>query len=448
VSLSDGQVLQGLIDKDTPNRVDFIQVSQPPGHAISLIVHPLTRDKITSLRRITPEEHERLRQRVARYRARAAVETSQMEGLELSSTTVEGTTLWQFQGDRFRLTSSTDEATTRKLAVRIDQVFRAFDLCFPRGTPRELRPVEVRVFGKWGEYEAYQRSLGLAMNNPAFYAPDTGAIAAGTDLSQFAIELAAAQRQNTATRALFDERLAALTEQKKQLAADLQAQGVSAEKRKAILALEQNLWDDQKREFDAKIDGVTRRNQAKFRVATDRMFARLYHEAFHAYLDNDLYPRPEFEVPRWLNEGFALIFEAGQMEGETLRIDAPRADALQRLQADLKGPTPLTLVELLTAAPETFMVDHRRGAGDSSRAYLYAWGLAYYLAFDQGLISADEFSEYVHAVAPGSSPVARFEKLIGCPLDEFEPRWREAMQQLKRFGRVGEGATAPEPKST
>ena len=43
-------------------------------------------------------------------------------------------------------------------------------------------------------------------------------------------------------------------------------------------------------------------------------------------------------MPPWLNEGLAVIFEGGLLEGNTLRVDAPNPVALKKLKADLAGP--------------------------------------------------------------------------------------------------------------
>ena len=40
------------------------------------------------------------------------------------------------------------------------------------------------------------------------------------------------------------------------------------------------------------------------------------------------------DVPRWLNEGLAQVFEGGQLESGSLRIDAP-----DRVKLELQGPT-------------------------------------------------------------------------------------------------------------
>ena len=44
------------------------------------------------------------------------------------------------------------------------------------------------------------------------------------------------------------------------------------------------------------------------------MFARAYHESFHAYLENYVYPHDHYDVPRWLNEGLAVMMEGGILD--------------------------------------------------------------------------------------------------------------------------------------
>ena len=135
------------------------------------------------------------------------------------------------------------------------------------------------------------------------------------------------------------------------------------------------------------------------------MFTRLAHEAFHAYLEVFVYPRQVYDVPRWLNEGLAQTFEGGLLEADTLRIDTPNATALAQLQADLRGEHPLELADLLAAGSETFLSAHAN-ADTADRMYYYSWGLAYYLAFDQGVFGTPRFDAYLSPAAanlPASS---------------------------------------------
>ena len=161
------------------------------------------------------------------------------------------------------------------------------------------------------------------------------------------------------------------------------------------------------------------------------MVTRLAHEAFHAYLETFVYPRRVYDVPRWLNEGLAQTFEAGLLEADTLRIDTPNAAALARLQSDLRGASPLELADLLNAGSETFLSAHAADAQAASRMYYYSWGLAYYLAFEQGVFGTPQFDAYLNPAEGGKSAVERFERLVGKSLPEFQVEWRAAMLNLK-----------------
>ena len=127
--------------------------------------------------------------------------------------------------------------------------------------------------------------------------------------------------------------------------------------------------NDELRKSDQQIDRL-------FKTSASQTLARLYHESFHAYLHNFVYPPQKYDVPPWLNEGLAMIFEGGMLEGSTLRVDAPNALALRKLKADLVGPDPLPLTALLAAGKGQFleMADARPAAVD--RYYAHAWGLA------------------------------------------------------------------------
>lgn len=123
------------------------------------------------------------------------------------------------------------------------------------------------------------------------------------------------------------------------------------------------------------------------------MFAQLTHEALHAYLDQYVLDPAGSRPPRWLHEGLALLLESGRIEGETLRIDAPHPAMLLELQAELRNGQPLSLAEYLEKGEQTvFRVLFANP--DSRRTYAYAWGLAYYLTFQKGLLTGDELLEY------------------------------------------------------
>jgi hypothetical protein len=160
----------------------------------------------------------------------------------------------------------------------------------------------------------------------------------------------------------------------------------------------------------------------------------LFHEALHAYLENSVYDRDLSEVPSWLNEGLAQIFEAARIEADLMRIDAPDPRRLSMLMQEFDREDRLSLDELLNASHDRFLAMHGSNAVDSDRNYLCAWGLVYYLAFDRQLVGSRSMQVFVARSSESGSPVKRFEEFVGMPLAEFEPQWIEAMRAIGEEG--------------
>ena len=179
-----------------------------------------------------------------------------------------------------------------------------------------------------------------------------------------------------------------------------------------------------------QIHQVQRKNELEFARAGRRMLSRLYHESFHAYLENYVYPHGDHDVPAWLNEGLAVSFEEGLLESGSLRLGAPNHAALACLKADLAGDDPLTLAQLLASSERNFVAPEGL-SGNTNRYYGRAWGLAYYLTFERNLLGTQALDAYVAKGAGQESPAARFEKLVGVPLAKFEPQWRKFIAGLK-----------------
>ena len=103
-----------------------------------------------------------------------------------------------------------------------------------------------------------------------------------------------------------------------------------------------------------QIHQVQRKNELEFARAGQRMASRLYHESFHAYLENYVYPHRDHDVPAWLDEGLAVAFEEGLLESGSLRLGAANHAALACLKADLAGGNPLSLDQLLDSSGGKF----------------------------------------------------------------------------------------------
>jgi hypothetical protein len=116
------------------------------------------------------------------------------------------------------------------------------------------------------------------------------------------------------------------------------------------------------------------------------------------------------------------------MEADSLRIDAPDRKRLTQLQEDLRSKQPLTIQEVVAADEQDFL--NPASNRSTQRYYLYAWGLAYDLAFEKNRLRPEVLDAFL-SNAEDFGPAARFTRLIEMPIAKFERRWREAILAMR-----------------
>ena len=438
VELTGGVVYEGLIESESEEFVELLEVRRPRGKPMYLLVRPIERKVVQSMQRLSDADRETLRKRIGRFLNRASDEEKRLRSLELHEKVAEGKTEFRFQGfprDHsakevwFTLVSTADDEATRRAIVRIEQAFVVFRQFFPpRSTP--LAPPQFVLLGTTEEYADQLRAQKLPIKNPAYYSRDKNQVVAGSDLTRYADQIRQVRKRHAQLRQEHETLDKSMKNLLKELNADLEKQGFAPGERKKIVVASQGRWDRELAALEKQIRSAERMNAALFDEVANEMFARLYHESFHAYLDNYLFPDERHQVPRWLNEGCAQLFECGLWEGETLRVDAPHRRLLPRLQRALTEKEPLTLAQVLSADPKEFLAGHDVDGAGASRYYAYSWGLAYDLLIDRPPPSTAALVAYA-TTESDASPKQRFETLVGKPLETFEREWRARMLSLK-----------------
>lgn len=422
LSLKGGMQFRGLVQGQTAAEIDFAEIVQPAGKPMYAVVRGVPRGDVERIERLDEAGHDILAARFQRFRHRAVIEAGRLEQVELQPGGEAGDKL-QYEGPWFTLASTTDAESGQRCVVRIEQIFRAYRTLLP---PRidHPRPLKVVLYGSLDDYRARLRRLELPLENAAFYSARERTILAGSDLNLFAERLGQVRREHEAAKRTYARLDGEFANSMAALGGDLKAAGFSDDEVAAEIRQRRTTWKSQMETALTANSQQQRANEQRFADVTRQMFSRLYHEAFHAYLDTFIYPQDKHHVPRWLNEGLAQVFETGQLDGDSLRIDAPDRERLARLRADLSSQ-PLPLAQVLHAQEREFLGPH--GNTSSQRHYLYAWGLAYYLAFDEGLLGTSRLDEYVASSAQELDPILRFERLVGQPVADFDRQWRAAM---------------------
>ncbi len=431
VIMKDGRAVKGLKLAERPDEVEFAEILRQPGKRIAAVVRPLPSAEIAQQELLPAVQRQELQERFQWIRSRARIESGRMDRIVLTLEEPEGQQRWVYRGPWFELASTAGDESTRQVVVRMEQVFRAFlQLVVPRrDSDRILR---LQLFGTRDEYASRLQEMGIDFSGPAFYSIPLHAIVAGSDIAAFGDRWAESQADLADRKQHYEQLKREFGGRLGQVALDLRKSGISENKIREELRLRRNLWSDEYGSAMAKIRQTQVRNAARFDELTLQMFRRLYHEAFHAYVEEFVFPDARFRFPRWLNEGLAQIFESGQLENGTLRLDAPDPIRLKQLQRRL-SQSPLAIQEFVTANDRPFTTAH--ADFETEQYYLYAWGVAYYLTFQYNVLAGSQLDDYVAPWSDTDDPLVRFERLVGMPCQEFDAEWRRHMLNLRPAAR-------------
>lgn len=438
LTLTDGRVLEGLVldppaDAGGDGDVGFVEIVRRPGRPMHLVSRLIPPSRVGSIDRLPTADRAALADRIDTFRAGSRQEREAAAGLQLSRRGDDGP--WCYAGPMFDVESLAGQPLTRLAIVRLEGLLAAFEtLVPPSAAPAPGRRLTVRLCGSPAEYARTQAEHGVEVANPAFYLPGQALLVAGGDVpvvlaqAQLAADGLATteQRQDE----LDDEVAAGL----QRLADQLEAQGIPASQRAEIVARTRARWQREKGAVLARVERARKGNAARVASAQRDFLTWLAHEAWHAYANLRL--APAGGMPPWLDEGLAQVFECGLLEAGELRLDAPDAERLTRLATVLADRPPGVLAPLVAGDEAQFVVGRGHAAATSREAYLLAWGLAYDLALGAPVLSASSIRSLAASTDDGA---ARFGRLVGMPLADFETGWRGRMLALAQRPR---GVTA------
>ena len=426
MTLFNGARFQGLILKETPAATDFQVVVRKPGRPTMTLTTSFAAREIAGVKRLSEADRTALQAKLAELDPRGEGERKQMESLDLTDAgwLDRPTGARRYASERFVLVSGASEEVTRRAAVRLEQIYAAFARFFP---PRHApdRPTTVVLAGRAEDYRQLLGRTATQVLNAAIYDPAANRIVCGSDLREFDEQLTASRAKHKLGRAKLDEYEAEVR---------VLYKGSKPELDRHLVVVHRER--DRLREAD-------RQNLVAFDRAARRLFAILYHEAFHSYIATSVYPpataaevragRGPGELPRWLNEGLAQIFETAVVEAGELRVGHADAERLERVQAMFRAKPP-AVGEVLRAGPEQFLAAHSGQKSDASRAYLVSWAVTFHLTFERRNLGTAEFTAYLEAVNTGGDPVAAFEAWVGQDLPAFEAELRDTVLRLTPDG--------------
>jgi uncharacterized protein DUF1570 len=413
--LKNGNIFQGLLVEETPAEIRFRCVRRNPGAPTVVIATTFQRAEVASLDKLDPADRRVLEARLNALDPTGKGEMLRMESLELQPVPWlrpgAGEAL-RYDSVHFVLISNAREDIVRRAAVRLEQIYAAYTRFLP---PRHRagKPTTIYLVRSRAEYQALLKEQKRTILNPAFYDATLNQILCASDLQALGDQLEKVRRDH---QQILDEL--------KKNEADL----AKAYRGKIPAAIR-----DQLAAKRLEVYAANQKNEGIFKEATRHLFQTLYHEAFHAYLANFVYPPGEAEVPRWLNEGLAQIFETALVEAGELRVGHADPERLKRLKGKGRGEL-VPLTQLLRAGPRKFLVNPTSDQQVSDRYYLNSWALSFYLTFERRLLGTPALDRYVRDLKGGADRLAAFEELVGQPLSQFEPAFRDYARRLRPNG--------------
>lgn len=322
----------------------------------------------------------------------------------------------EYATPHFRLVSNSREAVVQLVALQLEQVYTAYQQSLPP-RPKLGQATRILLTGTRADYQALVMARGGNFLNPAFYDVERNEIVCHSEIERLHDELEKAHKAHARALADLDDRAEELKE--------LYKGKVPEPLAKAIL-------DEQDR-----VKAQEKQNAALFELGKQRLFVRLYHEAFHAYLANFVFPADEAEVPRWLNEGLAQIFETAIVEAGDLRVGHIDKGRYETIRTAAGRGTVLPLADLLRSKERDFLVAHAGDKPASDRTYLAAWALAHYLTFERKVLGTPALEAYGRELKRGGDPLGAFRDLVGQPLEAFEKDFHGYLRRLGQDGTAG-----------
>jgi len=339
--------------------------------------------------------------------------------------------------DHFTIESDANEELLRKLAFRIDKVFKAYAQHFGADRDNNVK-VRVMIFNSMESYYGSVADITGGVKNPAFYNSQLKQICAGCDVAKYEQEVVAIREYHRQ----LDIKLQEWKINLEQARADVRAKvsraydklnaggkGATVEGQAAMEQIKQQEreWQLQVGAQEKEVNGIqdeifslNRRNDVVFASATQQMLATMYHEGFHAFVDNYLFtPEQARLVPRWLNEGLAQYFESARLENGHFILGQDVRERLALLKRFRNGSGLFTLEQLVNGGASDYMVHEIANLERSTKNYLQAWLLTNVLGA-KGRLKREILQAYIQELAAKRPPLEALKTLSGMPNEELE----------------------------
>jgi len=163
----------------------------------------------------------------------------------------------------------------------------------------------------------------------------------------------------------------------------------------------------------------------------DALRRTLQHEAFHQFSYSLLSP----DLPVWLNEGLAQVFEESVWNGSTFSLEQVPPRRLRQLQDDMDNRRLMKFEAMMALTPEQWSKRLEDDHGVGSVQYNQSWAMTYFLINARDADGKPRYRarllQMLSLLHDGKSADAAFKAAFGENLAGFQKRFVEFARDLK-----------------
>ena len=162
----------------------------------------------------------------------------------------------------------------------------------------------------------------------------------------------------------------------------------------------------------------------------DALRRTLQHEAFHQFAHSAV----SQDLPPWLNEGLATVFEEGIFLGRSFKLGQVPPRRVRQLEEDLRQRRLIPFRRLMTMSLDEWSIALSDQSTRGATQYNQAWAMCHFLIFaerDGDTIYRRRFLDLLARIHRGEDGMAAFTAAFSDNLDGFQKRFVEWARALE-----------------
>ena len=157
----------------------------------------------------------------------------------------------------------------------------------------------------------------------------------------------------------------------------------------------------------------------------------LQHEAFHQFAHAAISPN----LPIWLNEGMAQVFEEGIWTGDDFWLGQVPPRRIRQLRADLSSGRTVDFVRFTSLTPQEWSESLSRDQTTGATQYSQSWAMVHFLVHARDLGGKEKYRtrllQMLKSIHGGADASAAFERSFSNNIEGFQARFIEYANTLE-----------------